>query len=121
MRLLNVFIFILLLFSTSCLNNDFEPTKTLSQDTMANIITDMHLGDAILISPSIIQKPFKINSEKFYSAILKKHNITKNIFEENITYYSSDTAKFKKIYENVVKNLNILQDNLMKPDSVTKK
>lgn len=88
---------------------------------MVSIITDMHIGDALLIVPSIQQKPFRINSEKFYNYILNKHNVTKTIFEENIKYYSKDTAQFKKIYEEAIQKLTISQGNLMKKDSIAKK
>lgn len=87
---------------------------------MVQIIVDMHLADAMLISPLVQQKPFKINSEKFYSAILEKHKISKKSFEENLNYFSSDTAQFKIIYKDVIKRLTILQGDLMNNDSLAK-
>lgn len=119
MRLLNLLTFILIF--ASCSNKEIKPKNILPSDTIINIITDMHIGDAIIIAPSVQQKPIRINSEKFYSAILSKHNVTKSVFEDNIAYYSSDTAQFKKIYEVVIQKLNTLQENLMKNDSIAKK
>lgn len=88
---------------------------------MVQIITEMHLADAMLISPKVQNNPKKINSEKFYNAILTKHNISYKIFEENLNILSCDTAQFKTVYEDVIKQLNILQSNIMIKDSTFKK
>jgi len=117
MQVVKFFSFILLLLFAACSNKQNKPAILINKDTMVNIITDMHLGDAILISPSVQQKPYKINSEKFYNQIISKHNITKKIFEENINYYSKDTAQFKKIYEDVIQRLSLLEGNAMNSDT----
>jgi len=113
-------LFLSVLFVISCSNNKMVHENTVSKDSMVQIIVDMHLADAMLISPLVQQKPFKINSEKFYSAILEKHKISKKSFEENLNYFSSDTAQFKIIYKDVIKRLTILQGDLMNNDSLAK-
>lgn len=117
MQVVKFISFALLLLFASCSNIQNKPAVLINKDTMVNIITDMHLGDAILISPAVQQKPFKINSEKFYNQIIGKHNINKKTFEENINYYSNDTAQFKKIYEDVIQRLSLLESNIMKTDT----
>jgi len=102
------------IFLFGCSKNNLSG-KLISQDTIVEIISDIHLGDAILLNPGIQSKPFKVNSEKYYNAILAKHNVTKEQFEENIKYYTSDTAKMKSIYDNVIKNLSIKQSTFEMP------
>lgn len=109
------------IFSTNCTNNKAKLTISLPKDTMIQIITEMHIVDAILISPKIQQNPKKINSENLYNTILEKHNITKNVFEENLNSLSNDTTQFKTVYEDVIKKLTIMQGDIMSKDSTGKK
>ncbi len=88
---------------------------------MVQIIAEMHLADAILISPKIQQSPKKINSQNLYLEILKKHNVTNKLFEDNLKYLSIDTPQFKTVYEDVIKKLTIMQGDIMSIDSTSKK
>jgi hypothetical protein len=96
-----------------CSNEKSIPKGIISEDSLVQIIVDMHLGDAILIDPSTQQRQFVINKTEFYNAILKKHSITKAEFKKNVNFYSDNPEKFDKIYERVVEELTVLQGNLL--------
>ena len=114
-------LFVFILFITSCNNNKGKSTTLLPHDTIVQIIADMHLADAILISPKVQQIPKKITSQKFYNTVLAKHNINNKIFEENLNSLSNDTLEFKLVYNDVIMLLSIMQDNIMSQDSTAKK
>ncbi len=119
------FTFLLLIFLsvilTNCTNDKTDLNNSLHRDTMVQIIAEMHLADAILISPKTQQSPKKINSQNLYFDILKKHNITNKIFEDNLKNLSVDTIQFKTVYEDVIKKLSIMQGDIMSIDSIAKK
>jgi hypothetical protein len=121
MRFISYLSLSFILFLTSCTNNKDKLANSLPRDTMVKIITEMHIIDAIVISPKVQQNPKKINSEKLYNAILLKHNITNKIFEENLKKLSCDTAQFKTVYDDVIIQLTILQGDIMSLDSTIKK
>lgn len=115
----NVWCLLLLMFFFSgCSNNNSVPQNILPEDTMIQIIVDMHIADAILIEPSVQQKQLVISNKKFYTSVLTKHHLTKEEFQNNIDFYSDDPEKFDLIYERVIEELTIIQGNIMGNDSL---
>lgn len=104
--------FLVLVFLTNCTNSISKPTNLLPKDTIVQIIAEMHINDALVISPKVQNYPKKINSEKLYNAILTRHNITNKIFEDNLNYLSCDTTQFRLIYDEVITLLSIKQGNI---------
>ena len=78
--------------------------KILPEDTMALIITDIHLTDATIAM--LPQKEKKKSPGNFYLHIFKKYNTTKEIFDSSVSYYTTHSNKYKKIYENVLFKLS---------------
>lgn len=120
MRFLYFLIAVVLLL-TNCTNDLKAPSVVIHQDSMVQIIAEMHIADAMVLSQKFQNNTKKINSEKFYNAILLKHNINDTIFEENLNYLSGDTAQFKIVYDKVIELLNVMQANIMSQDSTVKK
>jgi hypothetical protein len=113
-----LFFFVLLLFSSGCTNKKPIPSDMLPEDTLVNIIVDMHLGDAILLQPNVQSLPYVINKQEYYFSILKKHSITKEIFEKNINFYANHPEEYDLIYEKVIEELSTIQGNILKPDTL---
>lgn len=111
--------FFLLFFG--CSNNNSIPKDLLSEDTLIQVIVDMHIADAILIEPSVQQKQMVINKNKFYNTILNKHSLTSEEFQKNLNFYSDNPEKFDKIYERVIEELSVIQGTLIVTDSLKAK
>jgi len=111
----------LILFIFGCSNKNPVPKDLIPEDSLIRIIVDMHLADAILIEPSVQQKQMVINKSKFYNAVLKKHDISKDEFQKNLNYYSDNLEKFDSIYDKVIEELTVIQGNLITTDSLKTK
>lgn len=108
----------LFLFSFGCTNKNNIPSDILPEDSMVNIIVDMHIGDAILMQPKIQTLPYVINKQEFYYAILKKHSLTHEIFEKNMNFYASKPEEYNHIYERVIEELSYIQGTLANPNAL---
>jgi len=109
-----------LLFA-SCSQNEKVNKDIINKDTLINVIVDMHLGDAILLEPTVISKQIVINKQEYYSAILKKHSIKQEDFQKSVDYYSQSPEKYEKLYETVVERITQLQGVLLSKDSLNNK
>lgn len=114
-------LFIILFFSV--LGCD-QKTKTiddvLPKDSLISIIVDMHLGDAILMEPTIQYKEFVVNKPEYYSFILQRHSVTKELFQESIDYYSQNPEEYEKMYDIVMEKITVLQGDFMAADTLKK-
>jgi len=69
---------------------------------MVTLLADMHTTDALIeAQKNKIATENHLSNEYFY-AILDKHHIDKETFEESMRYYSYHVEKLDKIYEQVV-------------------
>lgn len=90
-----------------------RPRGVLSQDKMADVITELHKLDGSLAAKGIGVD--KINEKnEYYDAVLKKYGITRAEFDSSLTYYTKNPKKFERIYENVITNLTDLQKDINK-------
>jgi len=121
MKYVGYFLMGLILFFFGCSNNNPVPKDIIPEDSLIRIIVDMHLADAILIEPSVQQKQMVINKSKFYNAVLNKHAVTKDKFQESLNYYSDNLEKFDSIYERVIEELTVIQGTLIATDSLKTK
>jgi hypothetical protein len=105
----------------SCSQNEKVDKDILNKDSLINVIVDMHLGDAILMEPSVATKQITINKPEYYSAILKKHSVTKENFQKSIDFYSQNPEEYETIYETVVEKITLLQSVILSKDSLNNK
>jgi len=108
---------VLLLFSlfASCSPNKItrETAETIiNQDSMINILTDIYLLDATLITALNVKKIKSKQTDDYYSFLLNKHQITKEQFDKSIRYYGRDRASLIKLYDEVLANLILIQTKL---------
>lgn len=104
-------IFLTLLILTGCTHNISEkkgrpPADLIPRNEMVDIITDMHLYDAVMKEKQ--KKHNKISEPEYYmyQAVMKKHDITREQFESSLKYYQQDLEDFDKIYEDVIERLS---------------
>jgi hypothetical protein len=76
---------------------------------MVRILTDMHLTEAALGYTKATGKSKKALIDDYYNAVFAKYKISRKNFESNFDYYKNDQENLLKIYEDVIKNLEILQ------------
>ena len=111
MKKLVLIIGAILLFA-SCNNSAVQkPDKLIDEDTMANIIYDLSVLEAMKSrNPQLMR-----NSTSEY--VYKKYHIDSVQFVRNNQYYASEIDKYKKIYEKVntrIESEKKLADSLVK-------
>lgn len=85
----------------SCQHALDKPKNLLSKSEMTDILTDIYLYKQ---TPDNIPMSKEIAFDT-YITIFKKHNTTKEIFQDSYTYYYTDGNSMQHIFDNVIKNL----------------
>jgi hypothetical protein len=103
--LLPIFIFCLL--SASCRNNNkIEiPKDVLCQDTMVEVLTDIHLVKASQ-QLGIAMDTADTNKITPFEYVWKKHHITEAEYKKSLDFYTRNSNVLDSIYENVLNNLS---------------
>lgn len=91
-----------------------EPERIIDEETMITIFYDLSLLEAIKSNNPIALESNGINP---YTYIYKKYKIDSLQFAQNNAYYASDLKKYKKMYEEVEKRIEVnkkIADSLLK-------
>lgn len=78
-----------------------------NEDTMAEILTDIHLAEA-RVSKMKFRSPDSsgLVFSRMEQDIFKKHEIDTTEYRKSYEYYASDVIRWKRIYQKVNENLN---------------
>ena len=114
---------LLLIFSiviVSCSKNPVpKPDNFLDDEVMTDILFDIAILQAAngTMSYRLAEHDIEVNS-----FIYKKYNIDSVTYYQNQKYYASNTRKYKKMYQEVIKRLDQVKvDTEQKKDSIPKK
>ena len=86
-----------------------KPDSLISRSQMVRILTDVHLTEAALSYLKNKGGSPKSLSNDYYNAVFSKYKISRKNFDANFNYYKSDQENLIKMYEEVIKNLEILK------------
>lgn len=102
-----LYIAIALLFGAfSCTsNNDAE--GILSEDTMVNILVDIHLTEGFVQSLSIPYDSSKILYPILERRIFEKHGVQDSVYVKSLEFYLRDAAKMEYLYERTIDSLSV--------------
>jgi hypothetical protein len=100
-------LFLFCLLTTSCGNrNKIKiPKDVINQDTMVEVLTDIHLVKASQQLGMVIDTA---DTAKFtsYNYVWKKHHITEGLYNKSMDFYTHNSSVLDSIYENVLNNLS---------------
>lgn len=112
-----LYIFIgFILIVSGCKDNSKtdEPENLISRDKMVQVLMDIHLIEASIK----LNNKRKLNKEEYtfyyYQYLFEKYNITKEDFDNSLTYYQQNIERFDTIYIDVISELNRLQGEISK-------
>jgi len=111
---------LLLLFSmTSCYNTaqdpEFDMTQVLQADSMVIILAELHMADAIVDAVKDKELSFGHLSSEYFDAVMKKHHLEREVFEESMRYYAFHTEELSEIYEKVIISLSKKESLMITP------
>jgi len=118
-------IFILLILIVvlgSCTGNTIyeEPEDLIPKEQMIALLTDIYIANSGNTSPNKLEK----RQIEYMPLVYNKYKIDSSRFKRSNIYYTSRIKDYKYIYQEVVKNLEILKESYKKPamiyDSIQK-
>ena len=99
----SLYILLALLLLMAC--TPTVPKQFIQPDDMEDILYDYHIGQAIAKDRVGEPRESDINRNKYFLAVLKKHNVTETEFDTSMVYYYSHLERLKDIYTNVNERL----------------
>lgn len=90
----------------------FDMDLVLPADTMVNVLTDLHLADAIINMENNKGIPVEQLSGAYFHIVMDKHGITMESFEESVRYYAYYANQMDAIYEKVIINLSLKESQV---------
>lgn len=77
-------------------------SEIIAADSIVNIITEIHLAEAMLREMKTDLKIKEKTAEILYSEIFTKHGITREQYQQSIEYYQQHLDEYQDIYERVI-------------------
>ena len=116
-RILFLLSFIFLIVS-SCADDamKFNKRDVIEREKFIDILSDIHLMDAITNGTGYFRKYEPSDSLDLYSSIFSKYGVTKAEFDTTVSNYSRRPDLFMKVYDEVILQFTIRVDELEKLD-----
>ena len=97
--------------------NGSKPKGTLSQKTMIDLMTDIHLVDGYLNTLAVDSTRKVIDG--LYAEVFAKYDIDSATFKTNLAYYLGNPVLSKDMYAEVTKRLNGYEADYRRADSLS--
>jgi hypothetical protein len=101
-----LFIIILLSLSGCGGIKDNKPADLIPEEKMIEILTDIHIADAVVEQKYTTQKPDLPLTNALYTRIYKNYGITAARYKSSYKYYEAHPALMDKIYTQVITELS---------------
>ena len=109
MKLHKLIICLLLL---SCSNNTISNVEIIPKNKFIQILQDIHIIEADYeMNKSNGEKKSKENLNSDYQKIFLNHNITKQLFNNTMSYYSSKPNQLEEIYYLTLQKISAEKDS----------
>ena len=88
----------------SCNGKEDLPKNIIPEDKMVNVITEVELTQGLIKLKFSNQD--SINQQELFGQVYDEFNITKEQFNESLTYYCQQPKLMEGIYNKVINNLS---------------
>ncbi len=109
---------LIILFSLLVSCNSNSDTDIIPREEFINILTELHLADAILTEKGLYDRKLKDSTDSYYNYILVKYNMSRNRFDNSLMHYSHDMKDFSLIYDKVIENITTKNEAFKKRKSI---
>lgn len=104
-------VFVFLFFMLGSMQRKFYP-EPLSQKKMASILVDLELAKAMVEYYTDDEATASQLLNENICLIYRAYDVTPDIFQKNYQYYLTQLGDMKKIYDQVIKQLEELEANI---------
>ncbi len=94
--------------------------QLIEKEDLVNILTDMHIADALLATKGMYDGKLKDTTRSYYNYILKKYDISRADFEHTLKYYGENPDEYLLIYDEVIANIDEKMPRKLDPNSIYK-
>ena len=96
-----------LLCMFSCKIREKKEVPLIPEKKLVSLLVDFHLATAISYTDLYRKKTKTFGVVSLKDSVIKHHGYTKAIFDSTISFYSGSPAKFEKMYDKVIDELNL--------------
>ncbi len=112
MRFLHIFLILVLINSCSGRENKIKRRDIIPEKELIQVLEDIHLADALLTSPVMLNQYPGKDSTSNYQDILNNHGYSLDDFDKTLLYYSDKPEKLEVIYEQLIDKLSLLESEI---------
>ena len=88
-------------------NTAEKPKNLVSPEKMEQVLSELHIIDALINQKSLAADSAKKLSTDYYDFIYRKYGVTATDFDNSFQYYLHNPADMDSIYVKVLENLNL--------------
>jgi hypothetical protein len=105
---------LLIIIATSCYERKpeetaYEGSMIIPRDTMEMVLLDIHLIDGAHVMEKKKGKAKVEIADSYFQMILKKYSISKERFDESLSYYTYHVDEMDEMFEKVIEELGRLE------------
>jgi|688.fasta_scaffold459982_2 hypothetical protein len=86
------------------------PDDILPMEKFSEIMTDVHLLEAVNNQKMIREDDQKVMTAEYYEQVFEKYQISREEFEKSYTFWVSRPEDMMLIYDQVINNLNKMEE-----------
>lgn len=84
-----------------------------------DLLVDLHLAEGVVTESRRMEGiEYEIDSASLYGSVYRKHNVSKAMFDSTMMFYSRRPERFKKIYNNVSRHLQSMEQQLIEEEKL---
>lgn len=95
---------------SGCLR-DPKPKQTISREKFINVLTDMHIGEALYQERKRLNLD-SLQSKPIYLGILKKYHVSEDQMLNTTLYYSRHPREYDKVYTEVISRMQRMNEDI---------
>ncbi|MBL4625923.1 MAG: DUF4296 domain-containing protein [Flavobacteriales bacterium] len=104
----------MILSATGCSEDSSQekPSFVLSEKKMIAVLTDIQLVEGAISKKILDKNSTRKESPLYYQKAFEKHTVTREQFDESISYYTENPKEMQAIYEKVLVELSKIKVEL---------
>lgn len=95
-----------------------RPKVLMSQTTLAQVLTDVHLVEAAMNMRRNNGQEFENQKNAIFDSVFAHYAITPQILEDNLLFYNQQPTIMEKVYQDVIDSLMSMQKKLRLDDEM---
>lgn len=99
-----------LLILAGCEQEKEVPEGMLDRETFKAVLTEAQLIEARINQEMAIRQSREVPMQQYYRELFETYNTDREQFERTFSYYSSDPAELRSIYEEILTELSRRKD-----------